>query len=71
MTQDNTPALLSLEQEFLLRQYQAQLKAISRDDLEDLFLGLMRQKMAQENVFKDLMRGSWTGLAQDHNCGGR
>ena len=48
--------LLSMEQQFTLRKYQAQVKDVSREELEDLFLEVMRQKMAQENVFKDLMR---------------
>ena len=51
-----TVKLLSMEQQFTLRKYQAQVKDVSRDELEDLFLEVMRQKMAQENVFKDLMR---------------
>lgn len=52
----STVKLLSMEQQFTLRKYQAQVKDVSRDELEDLFLEVMRQKMAQENVFKDLMR---------------
>ncbi|NJN30838.1 MAG: photosystem I reaction center subunit XII [Synechococcales cyanobacterium RM1_1_8] len=48
--------LLSMEQQFTLRKYQAQVKGVSREELEDLFLEVMRQKMAQENVFKDLMK---------------
>ena len=51
-----TVKLLSMEQQFALRKYQAQVKDVSRAELEDLFLEVMRQKMAQENVFKDLMR---------------
>lgn len=51
-----TVKLLSMEQQFTLRKYQAQVKDVSREELEDLFLEVMRQKMAQENVFKDLMR---------------
>ena len=51
-----TVKLLSMEQQFTLRKYQAQVRDVSREELEDLFLEVMRQKMAQENVFKDLMR---------------
>ena len=53
-TQSNLP--LSMEQQFNLRKYQDQVKTVSREELEDLFLEIMRQKMAQENLFKDLMR---------------
>lgn len=53
-TQSNLP--LSVEQQFNLRKYQDQVKTVSREELEDLFLEIMRQKMAQENLFKDLMR---------------
>ena len=48
--------LLTLDQQFTLRKYQGQIKEIPREELEDLFLEVMRQKMAQENIFKDLMR---------------
>ena len=50
-------SLLTMEQQFTLRAYQGQIKSISREELEDLFLEVVRQKMAQENVFRDLMRG--------------
>ena len=48
--------LLSMEQQFNLRKYQDQVKDVSREELEDLFMEVMRQKMAQENVFRDIMR---------------
>ncbi len=48
--------LLSMEQQFSLRKYQEQVRGVSREELEDLFLEVMRQKMAQENVFRDIMR---------------
>lgn len=50
--------LLSFEQEFSLRKYQDQVKDVSREELEDLFIEIIRQKMAQENLFRDLMRTS-------------
>ena len=51
-------SLLSVEQEFSLRKYQDQVKGVSREELEDLFLEVIRQKMAQENLFKDMMRNN-------------
>ncbi len=49
---------LSMEQEFSLRKYQAQVKGVSREELEDLFIEIVRQKMAQENLFRDMMRSA-------------
>ena len=48
---------LSLEQMFSLRKYQEQLRDISRDELEELFIEIVRQKMAQENLFRDMLKG--------------
>ncbi len=53
---ESTGKLLSMEQQFSLRKYKEQVKGVSREELEDLFVEVMRQKMAQENVFKDLIR---------------
>jgi hypothetical protein len=49
-------SLLSVEQEFSLRKYQDQVKDVSREELEGLFIEIIRQKMAQENLFRGLMR---------------
>jgi rubrerythrin len=49
---------LSLEQQFSLRKYEQQAKLVSRDELEDLFVEVIRQKMAQENIFKKMIRSS-------------
>jgi rubrerythrin len=49
---------LSLEQQFSLRKYEQQAKLVSRDELEDLFIEVIRQKMAQENVFKKMLRNA-------------
>ena len=67
-----TQSLLSMEQQFTLRKYAEQIKNVSRNELEDLFLEAMRQKMAQENVFKRLMRQDFPGLPVTRNidCGG-
>ncbi|MEM8637771.1 MAG: NblA/ycf18 family protein [Cyanobacteria bacterium P01_G01_bin.54] len=56
MTQSsNLP--LSMEQQFALRKYADQARHVPREELEDLFVEILRQKMAQENVFKRLMGG--------------
>jgi rubrerythrin len=56
MSQQDSP--LSLEQQFSLRKYEQQAKLVSRDELEDLFVEVIRQKMAQENVFKKMIRNA-------------
>jgi hypothetical protein len=48
---------LSLEQMFSLRKYQEQLRDVSREELEELFIEIVRQKMAQENLFRDMIKG--------------
>jgi hypothetical protein len=53
---ESSTKLLSMEQQFNLRKYKEQVKGVPREELEDLFLEVMRQKMAQENVFRDIMR---------------
>ena len=52
----STSTLLTMEQQFALRKYQAMIKEASKEELEALCLEVIRQKMAQENIFKDLMR---------------
>ena len=66
-----TQSLLSMEQQFALQRYGLQIQDISRNELEELFLEVMRQKMAQENVFKRLMRQDFPGLPVTRNidCG--
>lgn len=49
---------LSLEQQFSLRKYQEHVKGVSREELEDLFIEIVRQKMAQENLFRDMFKGN-------------
>lgn len=52
----NGTKLLTIEQQFSLRSIRDQIKSAPRRELEDLFIEVMRQKFAQENIFKDLMR---------------
>lgn len=46
---------LSMEQQFSLRKYEQQAKNIPREELENLFVEIIRQKMAQENLFKKMI----------------
>jgi rubrerythrin len=47
---------LSLEQQFSLRKYEQHAKKIPREELENLFVEIIRQKMAQENLFKKMVQ---------------
>ncbi len=47
---------LSLEQEFDLRKFQDLMKDLSRIELEDLLLMVLRQKMTHENISRSLIQ---------------
>ena len=47
---------LSLEQQFDLHKYKQLVKYIPRPELEDLFIQIVRLKMAQENLTKGVIK---------------
>ena len=47
---------LSLEQQFNLRKFQDAMKDLSRPEVEDLMIMVLRQKMAHENISKSLIQ---------------
>jgi hypothetical protein len=47
---------LSIEQQFALRMYAESIKNADREDLEQLLIELIRLKMIQEALLKDLMK---------------
>ncbi len=47
---------LSLEQQFDLRKFQAMMKDLSRLEMEELLLMILRQKMAHENISRSLIK---------------
>ena len=47
---------LSLEQQFDLRKFQDAMKDLSRPEVEDLMIMVLRQKMAHENISKSLIQ---------------
>lgn len=49
---------LSLEQQFELHKFAQQAKYVSRDELENLFIEIVRQKMRQENMFKNMLKSA-------------
>jgi hypothetical protein len=49
------PLSLTLEQQFNLKIYEAQVRSMSADQAQSLLLELMRQLMVKDNVVKHLM----------------
>lgn len=47
---------LSVEQQFELQKYQQLTKDVSRDELENLLIQVIRLKMFQENLTKGLIK---------------
>jgi hypothetical protein len=56
MQPNSETQLLTLEQQFNLRKYQEEIGRVPREQLEELFIEILRQKYAQLNLFQDLMR---------------
>lgn len=52
----NPDPVLTIDQQFAVVKYQQHIKAIPREELEDLFVQLLTQKLGQENLFNKLMR---------------
>jgi len=52
----STSTLLTMEQQFALRKYQEEIGRVPREQLEELFIEILRQKYAQLNLFQYLMR---------------
>lgn len=48
--------LLSLEQEFHLRQLSDQVQGLSRENMQELVLELSRQIMVKDNLYKDMLK---------------
>lgn len=59
---DSLESLLTTEQEFTLRRWAIQIPNIPREDLEQFLLSAIRQKMAQETVFRGMMRKEVSGI---------
>lgn len=52
--------LLTMEQEFSLRKYQEEIGRVPREQLEELFIEILRQKYAQLNLFQEITRGGFS-----------
>jgi hypothetical protein len=47
---------LSFEQQFELQKVRSQVQQVGREDLEDLLIEVMKQKMSHENLVRGLIR---------------
>jgi Phycobilisome degradation protein nblA len=47
---------ISVEQEFMLRVMEEQVKQLSLEETKDCLLEILRQSMVKENLFKDLLK---------------
>lgn len=49
---------LSIEQQFKLKVYQDQVKALSREQAQEYLLEVLRQMMVKDNLVKHLLKGA-------------
>ncbi|NJL45738.1 MAG: NblA-related protein [Leptolyngbyaceae cyanobacterium SM2_3_12] len=55
---------LSLEQQFELRLFEAQVKSLSLEEAQELLIDLRESMVIQANTFKDIIKESW-GIGED------
>ncbi|NJM75822.1 MAG: phycobilisome degradation protein nblA [Acaryochloridaceae cyanobacterium RU_4_10] len=49
---------LTIEQEFMLRVYEEQVKNLTLEEAQDYLLETLRQSMVKENFFKEILKNS-------------
>jgi acyl-CoA-binding protein len=52
------PGQLTLEQQFKMKLYQDQVKALSQEEAQKYLLEVMRQMMVKENLFRHLLKNA-------------
>ena len=55
----NQPAKLSLEQEFQLEKFAAQVQHLSREQAQELLIELHRQMMMKEKMYQHFLLHEW------------
>lgn len=55
---------LSLEQEFELRVFVEQVQQFSQEEARDYLVGLYRNTMVRENLYRDILKEAW-GIGKD------
>lgn len=50
---------LSLEQQFSLRSFEAQVRSMSREQAQEFLVKLYGQMMARENMYKEFIKYEW------------
>lgn len=55
----NQPTGLSLEQQFSLRSFEAQVQLMSREQAQDFLVKLYEQMILRENMYKQFIKHEW------------
>jgi Phycobilisome degradation protein nblA len=53
------PIELSLEQQFSIRSFQAQVQNMSQEQAQDFLIKLYEQMMVRENMYKSFIKHQW------------
>lgn len=53
------PIELSLEQQFSIRSFQAQVEQMSQEQAQDLLIKLYEQMIVRENMYKAFLKHQW------------
>jgi hypothetical protein len=53
-----TPAQLSLEQQFKLQVFKDQVESLNREQAQEYLIELFRQMMVKDNLFKHLLKNA-------------
>jgi hypothetical protein len=62
----NSPAQLSLEQEFSLRSFADQVQLMSREQAQEFLISLCQQMMLREKMYQEFLKHEW-GLDTPEN----
>jgi hypothetical protein len=55
----NSPAQLSLEQEFSLRSFADQVQLMSREQAQEFLVSLYQQMMLREKMYQEFLKHEW------------
>lgn len=59
----NQPVELSIEQQFSIRSFETQVRQMSREQAQDVLIRLYEQMVAQDAMYKNLLKHEW-GLGE-------
>jgi len=55
----NTPAELTLEQQFSIRSFESQVQNMSREQAQDFLVKLYEQMIMRETMYKHFLKHQW------------